>query len=70
MTTPQPAAPRTGSPRGDAFWDGDFTLRGEETPDRAADPAPDALGPSGITVRGRDVVDLLRPAYRLFGERG
>lgn len=28
--------------------------------------ALDGLGPSGITVRGRDLADLLAPAYRWF----
>ncbi|MET9617219.1 hypothetical protein [Kitasatospora indigofera] len=49
------------------YWQGGFTLR--DTPDddpgeaTTARPGP---GPSGITVRGRDLATLLDRAYRAF----
>lgn len=48
-----------------AYWRGDFTLRAED--DRDTDePSLRRLGPSGITVRGRDLVAVLAPAYDAF----
>ncbi|MFI6446360.1 hypothetical protein [Kitasatospora sp. NPDC050543] len=51
------------------FWRGDFTLRGDGEDGGDAEQSPTtsalaALGPSGITVRGRDLAALLEPAYR------
>ncbi|GJF29700.1 hypothetical protein KNE206_24000 [Kitasatospora sp. NE20-6] len=63
---PDPTADRPRPAPPDPYWEGDFTLRGDEVPDRPAAPAIDPLGPSGITVRGRDLADLLGPAYRRF----
>ncbi|MEV7179250.1 hypothetical protein [Kitasatospora sp. NPDC093679] len=63
----RPAAGPAGADR--AFWDGDFTLRTDDE-DRPAAPALDPLGPSGSTVRGRDLADLLAPAYRRFTGTG
>jgi hypothetical protein len=57
------------------FWDcADDLLRDRdpEPPDRdpePPDPAPDRLGRSGITVRGRDLAAVLRPAYDAFTRR-
>ncbi|MCU7824044.1 hypothetical protein [Kitasatospora sp. DSM 101779] len=67
MTDEQPARRPPGATAGPdrAFWDGDFTLRADGD-DRPAAPALDPLGPSGRTVRGRDLADLLAPAYRRF----
>jgi hypothetical protein len=47
------------------FW----TCAADLPPDRdpgPPDPAPRRLGPSGITVRGRDLAAVLRPAYDAF----
>ncbi|MBV6697069.1 hypothetical protein [Kitasatospora aureofaciens] len=48
-----------------AYWRGDFTLRAEE-PEEEGEPSLRRLGPSGITVRGRDLAALLAPAYDTF----
>ncbi|MFJ1704545.1 hypothetical protein [Kitasatospora sp. NPDC088346] len=66
----------------DDFWRSGFTLRapddgtgvrpgasrGGASPGGPAldGPVLDGLGPSGITLRGRDLADLLAPAYRRF----
>ncbi|MFD0262488.1 hypothetical protein [Kitasatospora indigofera] len=49
------------------YWQGGFTLRDtpEDDPDEAATARP-GPGPSGITVRGRDLATLLDRAYRAF----
>ncbi|MFJ2777420.1 MULTISPECIES: hypothetical protein [unclassified Kitasatospora] len=47
------------------YWRGDFTLRAEAVEDRI-EPSLSRLGPSGITVRGRDLATLLAPAYDAF----
>ncbi|MGW2252160.1 hypothetical protein ACWCXH_18445 [Kitasatospora sp. NPDC001660] len=52
-----------------AYWRGDFTLRAEEHPEEGretGEPSLRRLGPSGITVRGRDLAVLLAPAYDAF----
>jgi hypothetical protein len=61
MPLPQPAGPQAAP---DGFWDGDFTLHADEPAARPGAPAIDSLGPSGITVRGRDLAVLLAPSYR------
>ncbi|MEV7021158.1 hypothetical protein [Kitasatospora sp. NPDC093558] len=48
-----------------AYWRGDFTLRTEE-PAEEDEPSLRRLGPSGITVRGRDLAAVLAPAYDTF----
>ncbi|MER8185697.1 hypothetical protein [Kitasatospora sp. NPDC094015] len=53
------------------FWQGDFTL-GDTAGSAAVGSSGSSgtalrdLGPSGITVGGRDLADLLAPAYRRF----
>ncbi|GGV03229.1 hypothetical protein GCM10010495_13220 [Kitasatospora herbaricolor] len=49
------------------YWQGGFTLRDtpEDDPDEATTARP-GPGPSGITVRGRDLATLLDRAYRAF----
>ncbi|MGW6917390.1 hypothetical protein ACWGB8_26690 [Kitasatospora sp. NPDC054939] len=62
----------SGAPEGAAplvvadYWRGDFVLRRPDAEPSAADPSPARLGRSGITVRGRDLADLLAPAYEAF----
>ncbi|MCX5212130.1 hypothetical protein OG689_23085 [Kitasatospora sp. NBC_00240] len=71
---PDPAAGPGERPLTDCladYWQGDFTLRdtpddGPEAAATAAATARAGLGPSGITVRGRDLATLLDPAYRAF----
>ncbi|GAA5003301.1 hypothetical protein [Kitasatospora paranensis] len=58
---PQAAGPQAAP---DGFWDGDFTLHADEPAARPGAPAIDSLGPSGVTVRGRDLAVLLAPSYR------
>ncbi|MEV6207350.1 hypothetical protein [Kitasatospora sp. NPDC051914] len=65
-----PSAAAEAAERDRAFWAGEFTLRSDDTPDRQPAPALDPLGPSGTTVRGRDLAELLAPAYRRFTGRG
>ena len=49
------------------YWKGSFTLREEpDTPAPEPVTAVDGLGPSGITVRGRELAALLIPAYEAF----
>ncbi|MGW4892603.1 hypothetical protein ACWEQL_10110 [Kitasatospora sp. NPDC004240] len=64
------------------YWRGDFTLRGGDGGGYVGDGDDDSdgggggagpeesslrrLGPSGITVRGRDLAVLLAPAYDAF----
>ncbi|MFE2430323.1 hypothetical protein ACFXJ5_26685 [Streptomyces sp. NPDC059373] len=50
------------------FWDCADDLPRERDPG-PPDPAPGRLGPSGITVRGRDLAAVLRPAYDAFTRR-
>lgn len=80
----RPAAHRAGErhlrPLADCledFWSGADDLPADapdpdapdpDAPDAAA-PVPPRLGPSGIAVRGRDLVTLLRPAYDAFTRR-
>ena len=47
------------------YWQGAFTLR-DASDEPAATAAHAGLGPSGITVRGRDLATLLDRAYRAF----
>lgn len=50
----------------------DFWAAADPPPDREPgppDPAPRGLGPSGITVRGRELAAVLRPAYEAFTRR-
>ncbi|MFI9328259.1 hypothetical protein ACIGZJ_12035 [Kitasatospora sp. NPDC052868] len=47
------------------YWRGAFTL-GAAGPDDPEEPSLRRLGPSGITVRGSDLADLLAPAYVHF----
>ncbi|PJN23293.1 hypothetical protein [Kitasatospora sp. CB02891] len=54
----------------DAFWQGGFTLRPADAPAERPDPALDHLGPSGLTVRGRDLAELLAPDYRRLVDGG
>ncbi|WP_431679321.1 hypothetical protein [Kitasatospora sp. KL5] len=68
--TPAGLLPPSAAERDRAFWAGEFTLRSDDTPDRPPAPALDPLGPSGTTVRGRDLAELLAPAYRRFTGRG
>jgi hypothetical protein len=58
-------APAPGPPAApEGFWDGDFALHADEPAARRGAPAIHPLGPSGITVRGRDLAALLAPSYR------
>ncbi|WP_354641262.1 hypothetical protein [Kitasatospora camelliae] len=54
----------------DTFWQGDFRLHDGIGPREAAPTALDGLGPSGITVRGRELATLLAAAYRSFTADG
>ncbi|MFC9324979.1 hypothetical protein [Kitasatospora sp. NPDC057015] len=47
------------------YWQGTFTLR-DSPQEPAAAPAHAGLGPSGVTVRGRDLATVLDRAYRAF----
>ncbi|MFD9129019.1 hypothetical protein [Kitasatospora sp. NPDC059571] len=58
------------TPTPEGFWDGDFTLGVEDGDARAAAPAIEGLGRSGITIGGRDLAVLLAPAYRRFTGTG
>ncbi|MFC8450875.1 hypothetical protein [Kitasatospora sp. NPDC057223] len=49
------------------YWKGSFTLREEpDAPPPEQATALAGLGPSGITVRGRELAVLLAPAYEAF----
>ncbi|MEV4616990.1 hypothetical protein AB0K43_30995 [Kitasatospora sp. NPDC049258] len=50
------------------FWQGEFTLGGADREQDTERVGSASAGPgaSGITVRGRDLADLLAPAYRRF----
>ncbi|MQS13480.1 hypothetical protein F7Q99_14685 [Streptomyces kaniharaensis] len=68
-TTPAMDAPAVDAPAVNvaSYWRGDFTLRAEAQQDGEPDePSLRRLGPSGITVRGRDLATLLAPAYDAF----
>ncbi|MEV4557128.1 hypothetical protein AB0K51_09030 [Kitasatospora sp. NPDC049285] len=53
----------------DDFWQGEFTLRPVDAPAERPAPAPDGLGPVGLTVRDRDLAELLARDYRRLAER-
>lgn len=64
---PEPAVPEPAVPVTVAvadYWRGDFTLH--PAPEEPAEPSLRRLGPSGITVRGRDLAVLLARAYDSF----
>ncbi|GAA2838299.1 MULTISPECIES: hypothetical protein [Kitasatospora] len=49
----------------DDFWQGRLPLLADR-PEEPPAPAPDELGPSGVTVAGRELTAVLAPAYRRF----
>ncbi|WP_371480833.1 hypothetical protein [Kitasatospora sp. NBC_00315] len=62
-SAPEPKSLSESDPESDPASDPEPVPGG---PDGARGSALAALGPSGITVRGRDLATLLEPAYRAF----